>query len=64
MTYSRSEILRDAHRRYRQGLRLGMGWTFSQCLRTAWAAAKQRQREVAVYHATRRKRDFIFLNAA
>lgn len=41
--------MRDAHKRYRQGLRLGMGWTFGRCLSTAWAAAKQRQREVEAF---------------
>lgn len=65
MRLDRSAILKDAHKRYRQGLRLGMGWTFARCLKTAWAAAKQRQFEVAAYHAKgRAKRDFIFLIAA
>jgi hypothetical protein len=68
MTYSRANIMRDAHRRYRQGLRLCMGWTFAQCLSTAWAAAKQRRDCVAAYHSadmrTRKARDFIFLQAA
>ena len=41
--YDRAEIMRDAHRRYRAGLRLKMGWTFGQCLSTAWQAAKQRR---------------------
>lgn len=36
----RSAVMRDAHRRYRDGKRLGLDWTFSQCLKTAWAAAR------------------------
>jgi hypothetical protein len=35
--------MRDAHKRYRDGKRLGLGWTFGQCLSTAWAAAKMRR---------------------
>jgi len=35
--------MRDAHRRYRNGLRHRMGWTFGHCLSTAWAAAKLRR---------------------
>ena len=64
----RRAVMRDAHLRYRQGLRLNLGWTFAQCLRTAWTAAKIRQGHAAAYHsADRRKRatrDFIFLHAA
>jgi len=36
-------VLRDAHKRFRDGRRLGLDWTFSQCLSTAWAAAKIRR---------------------
>ena len=35
--------MRDAHRRFRDGLRLGLGWTLGCCLKTAWAAAKMRR---------------------
>ena len=42
-TYDRAAIFRDAHKRYGDGRRLGLGWSFSQCLSTAWAAAKQRR---------------------
>lgn len=38
--YDRAAVMKDAHKRYRDGKRLGLGWTFSQCLSTAWAAAK------------------------
>jgi len=41
--YDRAAIMRDAHKRYRDGRRLGMGWTFSRCLTTAWAAARIRR---------------------
>ena len=43
MTYDRAAIMRDAHRRYRDGVRLKLGWSFAQCLRTAWTAAKLRK---------------------
>jgi hypothetical protein len=39
----RAAVMRDAHRRYRDGKRLGMGWTFGRCLSTACAAAKMRR---------------------
>ena len=47
MTYDRAAIMRDAHKRYRDGKRLGLGWTFGQCLATAWAAAKAKRRSVS-----------------
>jgi hypothetical protein len=43
MEYDKAAIMRDAHRRYRDGRRLALGWSFSQCLSTAWAAAKIRR---------------------
>jgi gamma-glutamyl phosphate reductase len=36
VTYDRAAIMRDAHKRFRDGRRLGLGWTFGQCLSTAW----------------------------
>lgn len=42
MSYDRSAIMRDAHKRFKDGKRLRLGWTFAQCLATAWAAAKMR----------------------
>lgn len=39
----RTAVMRDAHKRFRDGRRLGLGWTFSRCLRTAWAAARIRR---------------------
>ena len=41
-TYDRRAIMRDAHKRYRDGRRLGLAWPFAQCLRTAWRAARIR----------------------
>jgi hypothetical protein len=41
--YDRAAIMRDAHRRFRDGRRLGLGWSFSQCLATAWAAARMQR---------------------
>lgn len=38
--FDRAAIMRDAHKRFRDGRRLGLGWTFGQCLATAWAAAR------------------------
>jgi hypothetical protein len=39
----KAAVMRDAHKRFRDGRRLGLGWTFGQCLSTAWAAAKIRR---------------------
>lgn len=38
--YDKAAVMRDAHRRFRDGRRLSLGWTFGQCLATAWAAAR------------------------
>ena len=46
MTYDRAAIMRDAHKRFRDGKRLGLGWSFRQCLATAWAAAKDRRKAI------------------
>jgi hypothetical protein len=43
--YDRAAIMRDAHKRYRDGKRLGLGWSFGRCLSTAWQAAKMRRDE-------------------
>ena len=47
VTYDRAAIMRDAHKRFRDGKRLGLGWTFGQCLATAWKAAKDRRKATA-----------------
>jgi hypothetical protein len=39
----RRAVMVDAWRRYRDGQRLGLGWSFGRCLSTAWAAAKIRR---------------------
>lgn len=41
--FDRRAIMRDAHRRHRDGRRLGLGWSFGQCLATAWAAARMQR---------------------
>jgi hypothetical protein len=41
--FDKRAIMKDAHKRFRDGRRLGLGWTFGQCLATAWAAAKMRR---------------------
>ena len=41
--YDRRAIMRNAHKRFRDGLLLDLGWTFAQCLRTAWRAARIRK---------------------
>lgn len=38
--YDRRAIMRNAHKRFRDGRRLALDWTFAQCLKTAWAAAR------------------------
>jgi hypothetical protein len=42
MNYDRAAIMRVAHKWFRDGKRLGIGWTFGQCLPMAWRAAKAR----------------------
>lgn len=41
--FDRAAIMRDAWKRFRDGQRLGLGWSFGHCLATAWAAAKMRR---------------------
>jgi len=41
--FDRAAVMRDAHKRFRDGRRLGLGWSWSQCLSTAWAAARMRR---------------------
>jgi hypothetical protein len=64
----KSAVLKDAHLRYRQGLRLRMGWSFAQCLRTAWAAAHQRQQAARHHRSADRRhthaRDVLFISSA
>lgn len=43
MKLDRAAVLRDAHKRFRDGKRLGLQWSFGQCLNTAWAAARLRR---------------------
>ncbi len=47
MTYDRAEIMRNAHKRFRDGKRLGLGWTFGQSLATGWAAARAKRRSAS-----------------
>ncbi|WP_457797594.1 hypothetical protein [Methylocystis sp. S23] len=54
MKIDKSAIFRDAHLRFRQGKRFGIGWTFGHCLSTAWAAAKMRKAAIEAYHSTNR----------
>ncbi len=46
--YDRRAIMRNAHKRFRDGRRLALDWTFAQCLRTAWAAARIQRRRIAL----------------
>jgi hypothetical protein len=41
--YDRRAIMKNAHKRFRDGRRLGIDWPFAQCLRTAWQAARIRR---------------------
>jgi hypothetical protein len=45
MTDRRRVILADARKRYADGLRLDMGWSWAQCLRTVAAANRIRRAE-------------------
>lgn len=42
MKCDRSRVFKDAHRRFKDGKRLNLGWTFAQCLKTAWQAERIR----------------------
>ena len=42
MTIDRSAIMRDAHKRWRDSKRYGLGFDFARCLRLAWTADKLR----------------------
>jgi hypothetical protein len=42
---SRRIILADARRRYADGQRLALGWTWAQCMKTAAAADRIRRAE-------------------
>lgn len=37
-----ARVLADARRRYEDGLRLNLNWTWAQCLKTAYAAERLR----------------------
>ncbi len=43
MTYDRTAIMRDAWKRFRDGQRLGLGWSFGRCFSTACLTAKLRR---------------------
>lgn len=59
--YDRRAVMRNAHKRYRDGQLLALNWTFAQCLRTAWAAAKiRRQNEI---DALKPRRDIMRIAA-
>ena len=45
--YDRAGIMRNAHKRFRDGRLLGLDWTFAQCLRTGWAAARIKRQQDA-----------------
>lgn len=46
----RASVMKDAHKRYRDGKRLNLNWTFGRCLQIAWYAAKQRRDQVREYY--------------
>lgn len=56
MKIDKSAVFRDAHLRYRQGLRLGMGWSFARCLSTAWKAARIRRDSIIQFKTAPRHR--------
>lgn len=49
-TIDRAAVFRDAHSRFRRRRGTAHELTFSEALRRAWQAAKQRRDEVAQYH--------------
>jgi hypothetical protein len=56
MTYDRSEILKDAHSRFRRRRGSIEPLTFSECLRRAWAAARLRRDDMLAKSPPGRKR--------
>ncbi|GLI94315.1 hypothetical protein [Methylocystis echinoides] len=50
--FDRAAVMRDAHKRFRDGRRLSLGWSFGQCLATAWQAAKIRRAAMLAKPAT------------
>ena len=57
----RRAIMRDAHRQWRNSQRLGLGWSWSNCMSLAWEAAKGRR--VFELQRQRVQRDIIKLAA-
>lgn len=51
-TYDKARVMRDAKKRYEDGQRLDMGWTYARCLRTAWQAEAIRQKMKEQENAT------------
>lgn len=42
-TETHQRVLADARKRFADGERYGLGWTWAQCLRTAYAAERLRR---------------------
>lgn len=59
--YDRRAVMKDAHKRYRAGLRLNCGWTWAQCLSLAWCAAKMRRQHAI--NAAKPQRDILRIAA-
>lgn len=52
---SRAAVCKEAGRQWRNSERLGLGKTWADCMKRAWAITKQRQREVEQYHSIKRE---------
>lgn len=52
---SRAAVCKEAARQWRNSERLGLGKSWADCMKRAWAIAKQRQREVQQFHSIKRE---------
>lgn len=50
-SYDRAAIMRDAYRQQRQSRSLGLGWSWSHCLRFSWAKAHRQREQKIEYFA-------------
>lgn len=52
---NRAAVCKEAGRQWRNSERLGLGKSWADCMKRAWAIAKQRQREVEQFHSIKRE---------
>lgn len=52
---SRADVCKEAGRQWRNSKRLGLGKSWADCMKRAWAIAKQRQHEIQQFHSIKRE---------